>query len=235
MSRMHGNDDEGTRSDNDEHSDMQPPCPSRRRKGRRLGGRYEGGDARRGVRSISGAYAPACHVTRPLTTSEHPPSHQQPPLNPDNRPTSATRMPCHCTNLPPIPLTATSPTPTTHDPTNTQHNHRVTSPLFKGCGRYLHPRHTAATNNKKSRDGGVIPAVSSIQTRECGGPQTLLPQPAAPMNASAATNSAHECQRHCQQHPPTPAPLPTSNGYAPMLARLLTKVISGEHLYFSYS
>ena len=111
--------------------------------------------------------------------------------------------------------------------------HHLTPPLFEGCGCYLHPHHTAATNNKKSRDSGVIPAVSSIQTHECGGPRMLLPQPAVPMNAGAATNSAHECQRHCQQYPPTLALLPTSNSHAPMLACLLTKVISGEHLYFS--
>ena len=57
----------------------------------------------------------------------------------------------------------------------------------------------------------------------------LPPQPVVPMNASATTNSTHECWRHYQQHPWMLAPLPTS------LARLLTKVISREHLYFSFS
>ena len=184
-------------------------------------------------------YAPTCHVTCPLTTSEHLPSHQQLPLNPDNCPTSATRMPHHHTNPLSIPLTTTSPTPTTHNPTNAQENMaqplcHLVPPLFKGCGCYLHPHHTAATNNKKSRDGGVIPTISSIQMCECGGPQMLPPQPAVPMNTGVTTNSAHECRCHCQQHPPTPVPLPTSNGHAPTLACLLTKVISGEHLYFPF-
>ena len=241
MSRTHGNDDEGTRSDNDEHSDMQPPCPSRQRKGRRLGGRYEGGDVRRGVRStrdggdgpaisISGAYAPACHVTHPLTTSEHPPSHQQPPLNPDNHPTSATWTPRHRTNPPPILLTATSPTPTTHDPTNMRHNHRVTSPLpsLRDVGTIYTPAIPPPPTTRRAETAGLSPLSPQSKHVNVGAHERCRPK-----NASAATNSAHECRRHCQQHPPTPAPLPTSNGHAPTLARLLTKVISGEHLYFS--
>ena len=152
-----------------------------------------GGDVRRGVRStrdsgdgptisISSAYAPACHITHSLTTSEHPPSHQQPPLNPNNCPTSATRTPCHCTNPLPIPLTATSPTPTTHDPTNTWHNRCVTLPLpsLRDVGAIYTPAILPPPTTRRAEMAGLSP-----------------PSP----QSKCVNVGAHECCHPNQQRP----------------------------------